>query len=284
MTNYSDENGFIKVHWDLLKSIDLTAEEVLFYEYLVAVYNSNILERSAIVVEGKEYRRISDSFIGEVFEYSAPTIRRLISKLENLGYISIVKNRNKKVLARYYRINEKNNENINEKNFHCNDSDAVTNVIPVTNCYDNESNNAKYSENINETINEKIFQDNKKNIKDKEDKENKKDIYPDSDESDTESKDSVLPFNKESFIQPIKNFSKEPKLKRYGYHRNIFLTEEDYKELTEEFTERELNDILTEFSKYLQRNGYSLTDYKEGTRRYSRGERGDSIRELLKTA
>lgn len=284
MTNYSDENGFIKVHWDLLKSIDLTAEEVLFYEYLVAVYNSSILEKNAIVVDGKEYRRISDSFIGEIFEYSSPTIRRLISKLENLGYISIVKNRNKKVLARYYRINEKNNENINEKNFHCNDSDAVTNVISVTNCYDNESNNAKYSENINESINEKIFQDNKKNIKNKEDKENKENIYTDSNESDTESKDSVLSLNKESSINPVKNFSKEPRLKRYGYHRNIYLTEEDYKELTEEFTERDFNSYMIEFSGYLQRNGYSLTDYKEGIRRWSRGERGESIRELLKTA
>lgn len=95
--------GFIKVYWSLLDDDDINYEQVLLVCYIASVYR---ILRDKIIVDGKEFARLSDSFIQEKFNITSNTIRKNIGILEQYGYIEVYRSKKQKNGARYVRLSD----------------------------------------------------------------------------------------------------------------------------------------------------------------------------------
>ena len=125
----------MKVYWNLYPLVDFDFNALLLICYIIDVYG---VLKEKTVINGEEYRRLSDSFIGERLEMSSPTIRKTLTLLQNKNLIKIAVTRgNEKGQSRYIQLLVGINENINEN----------------------------ISENINENINEKICKKTDKHTK-----------------------------------------------------------------------------------------------------------------------
>ena len=115
---------YMKVYWELLPYVEYDIKALLLICYIIDVYKT-LDER--FIVNGEEYRRLSDSYIQERLDMSSPTIRKLLDFLEKKGLIKIHKTNMggyKNTSARYIELmveieskefNEKFNEKFDEK-------------------------------------------------------------------------------------------------------------------------------------------------------------------------
>ena len=86
MRHIDVSNGFCKMYWDLFNDEDLSISEVVMLSYLIDKYD---LFKERKIVEGKEYKRVAETFVQARLSASIPTISKWLHHLADLGYIEI---------------------------------------------------------------------------------------------------------------------------------------------------------------------------------------------------
>lgn len=127
-----DNKGYFKMHWELLNGLELNWQEAFFLEYLIEVYP---LLKEKVIIDGVEYRRLSDSFIQERIDVSKPTIINWLNDLEKYDYIKVKHIKHNKG-ARFVNLNVEIanysedciNDNINDSINEC-INDSINNRI-----------------------------------------------------------------------------------------------------------------------------------------------------------
>lgn len=103
MKDRLESGKWCKVYFELLDDDNLDYQAVFMLGYLTSVYN---ILKDKTNNDGKEYKRLSDSFIQEKINMSSPTIKKYLTQLEEQGYIEIYKISNKKKGVRYFRLTD----------------------------------------------------------------------------------------------------------------------------------------------------------------------------------
>lgn len=86
------DNGFCKMYWDLFNDEDLSISEVVMLSYLIDKYD---LFKEKKIIDGKEYKRVAETFVQARLSASIPTISKWLHHLADLGYIELYQNTSK---------------------------------------------------------------------------------------------------------------------------------------------------------------------------------------------
>lgn len=97
-----DSRGYFKMHWELFDLLNGDLTLVAFMEYLLAVYKKL---REVYIINGEEYRRLSNSFIRERIDLCDATIAKYLDKLQSINLIKVEHFGTKLNGTRYIKLN-----------------------------------------------------------------------------------------------------------------------------------------------------------------------------------